>query len=270
MLVICINQIGRFLIAAIVALMPAATIAADSRDPATPAPHGWTVYSAGSPGGAALRCASYSKREWSVSLDGDTPLISSVRTSRQRMTAIAFENGRLAGYDNGPFGGGLWWVGADRSVTMISRAHVRGLVHTTFGTLVLVGLDHWPMRSGQVLRLVPETPYPPSMTMLADLGETPQAFALSSDGAVVVVTGTRVLRINPPGTIETLFSTNYIILQPNSVAVSSDGTIYVGMRYFVTRLALVKQSYEEDWLVPEDCVRFEQQEHSCRCLDQSR
>jgi hypothetical protein len=111
--VICSNQIDRFLIAAIFALVPVTTIAADSRDPATPAPYGWTVYSTGPPGGAALRCANFSRREWSVSLEGDTPLIS-VHASRKTMTAIAFENGRLAGYDNGEFGGGLWWIDADR------------------------------------------------------------------------------------------------------------------------------------------------------------
>ena len=267
--VICSNQIDRFLIAAIFALVPVTTIAADSRDPATPAPYGWTVYSTGSPGGAALRCANFSRREWSVSLEGDTPLIS-VHASRRTMTAIAFENGRLAGYDNGEFGGGLWWIDADRSVTRISRDNVRGLVHTSFGTLALVGLDHLSMRSGKVLRFVPETPNPPSMIILADLREAPRAFTLTSDGAVVVVTGTKVLRINSPGTIETLFSTNYMGLYPHSVVVSSGGTIYVGMRHFVTRLALVKQSYVEDWLVPADCARFEQREYDCHCQDQSR
>jgi hypothetical protein len=70
-----INQIDRILIA-IFALVPVTITAADNRDPAAPAPHGWVVYSTGSPGDGALRCASNSMRVWSVSLEGDTPLIS--------------------------------------------------------------------------------------------------------------------------------------------------------------------------------------------------
>jgi hypothetical protein len=277
------SQIHRFLIAAIFALV-LTPVAADSRDPATRVPYGWTVYSTGSPGGAALRCANFSRRTWSVSLDGETPRISAIdpyRTtegttpeitfgpSRRVAAEIPFENGRLVGFNNGEFGGGLWWISVDRTtMTKIWRENVRGLVHTSFGTLALVGLDHLSMRSGKVLRLIPENPNPPSITILADLREAPRAFSLTSDGAVVVVTGTKILRINSPGTIETLFSTNYFGLSPNSVALSSGGTIYVGMRHFVTRLAPFNQSYEEDWLVPTDCAHFEQREYDCHCLGQ--
>src|SRR5215831_18794169 len=143
-------QIHRFLIAAIFALVPT-TIAVDSRDPATRAPYGWTVYSTGSPGDAALRCATYSRHGWSVSLEGETPRISAIAPpegitpemtfglSRRVAAEIPFENGRLVGFDNGEFGGGLWWITPDRTtMTKIWRENVRGLVHTNFGTLALV------------------------------------------------------------------------------------------------------------------------------------
>ncbi len=266
-----ISQISLFPIAAIFVLVLVTRTAPDNGDSTTPASRGdWVVYSTGSPGGAALRCANNSRRQWSVSLEGETPRISMLPSLGTIWTD--FEGGRLEGLANGEFGGGLWWHNPGRTTrTKISSENIHGIVHTSFGTLVLAGLDHLGMRSGRVLRIIPANPNPPSMTTLADLHEAPRALTLASDGAVVVVTGTKVLRINSPGTVETLVSTNYPTYA-NSVAISSAGTIYVGMRHFVRRLTPVKQSYEDDWLIPADCTRFAQRGDfdDCNCMDQRR
>jgi hypothetical protein len=60
----------------------------------------------------------------------------------------------------------------------------------------------------------------------------------------------------PIGVIETIRSAEYGRLHPNSVAVLRSGVIYVGMRYFVTRLTPKGSSYEEDWLLPSDCPGY--------------
>jgi hypothetical protein len=102
-------------------------------------------------------------------------------------------------------------------------------------------------------------------TVLADLGESPQAFALAPDGSVVLVTSEKIHRIKSPGMIETIRSAKYGLLYPNSVAVLRSGAIYVGMRHFVTRLRPKVSSFEEDWLVPSDCLRFVDLGYRCVC-----
>lgn len=263
-----INRNERLTAGTILVLLLATAMTADSREPSSPAPVDWVVYSTGSPGGDALSCANTSRREWSVSLAGETPRISPAPRSRQ--TRIAFANGWLDGQDLGEFGGGLWWIDTDGARTKISEENVRGLVATSFGTFALTGLDHLDLRSRKVLRVTATNPGPPITHELADLGEAPHAFTLAPDGSVIVITGTKVSRIGAPGVVEKLFSTNYQLLYPNSVALSAAGTIYVGMRHFVTRLTPVGQSYEDDWLVPADCLRFERRGFDCVCLERGR
>jgi hypothetical protein len=61
------------------------------------------------------------------------------------------------------------------------------------------------------------------------------------------------------------FGGKYGGLYPTSIAVLRSGAIYVGMRHFVTRLTPKGSSYEEDWLVPSDCLRFVHLDFRCAC-----
>jgi hypothetical protein len=102
--------------------------------------------------------------------------------------------------------------------------------------------------------------------VLVDLGESPHAFALAPDGSVVLVTSTKIHRIKSPGVIETIHNAAYSLLYPTSVVALRSGEIYVGMRHFVTRLTPTGSSYEEEWLVPTDCLSFVEQDYRCGCL----
>jgi hypothetical protein len=82
---------------------------------------------------------------------------------------------------------------------------------------------------------------------------------------VVLVTSTKIHRIKPPGVIEPIHGAAYEGLYPTSVAVLRSGVIYVGMRHFVTRLTPIGSSYEEDWLVPSDCLKFVDLGYQCAC-----
>jgi hypothetical protein len=180
---------------------------------------------------------------------------------------MQFRGGLLTGRDLGEFGGGLWWSSADRDLTAeISPDNVLGFVETGFGTLALTGLDHLGLRSGAVLVIGAEGPLPPSASVLTDLGEAPYAFTKDTQGNVIVVTGSRLLRIAPPGTVDTMVSTDYGLLYPNSAAIDQSGVIYVGMRHFVTRITPAGAHYREDWLVPADCSKFEQRGLDCVCM----
>jgi hypothetical protein len=218
------------------------------------APDGWTVFSSQTPGLGVLLCANRS-REWKVSLDAEKVVISEHRYGGG-ISMIEYGKGKLEGLDRGEFGGGLWWLEGG-SKTKLSNDIVRGFVRTQFGTLAFVGLHPMgPVGSGKVLIIGGGDTGPPTTTLLADLGGYPQAFALAPEGSVVLVTSTKIYRIKSPGAIETIRSAEYEILYPNSVAVLRSGAIYVGMRYFVTRLTPKGSSYKEDWLLPSDCPGY--------------
>jgi len=234
------------------------------------APDGWAVFSSQTPDDVTLHCANHS-REWKVSLDSEKVVVSEGR-DRSGMSRIEYGTGKLEGLDHGEFGGGLWWLDG-ASKTKISDENVHGFVRTQFGTLAFVGLDHMGLRSGKVLIIGGGDIGPPSTTVLADLGESPHAFALAPDGSVVLVTSSKIHRIKSRGVIETigsaedtaLFGGKYGLLYPTSVAVLRSGAIYIGMRHFVTRLTPKGSSYEEDWLAPSDCLRFVDLGYRCVC-----
>ena len=82
--------------------------------------------------------------------------------------------------------------------------------------------------------------------MLADLGGAPYAYTEDRDGSIIVVTGSKLVRVATAGKVTTIFETNYLLLGPNSLAVTPSGVIYVGMRHFVTRLTPAGGQYQED------------------------
>ncbi len=233
-----------------------------------PAPAGWVVFSSVQPDQSSLRCANYSNREWVVTVNGEqVGIVSRGTQGRGGPRIVPFRGGSLVGRDAGEFGGGLWWSSSDgRIKAKISEDNVLGFVETSFGTLALTGLDHMGLRSGKVLVMSAEGPLPPTAVVLADLGEAPYAFSRDAKENVIVVTGSRLLRIAPPGSVETLFTTDYNLLYPNSVGIAQSGIIYVGMRHFVTRVTPVGPGHREDWLVPADCPKFEQKGLECVCV----
>jgi hypothetical protein len=245
-------------------LMWSAMTASDG-DHTLPPPDGWVVYSHNQPAESALLCANHSNRNWIVAVDGERLRIkSSRRPPHGGPRIMPFNDGTLVGRDQGEFGGGLWWITRESKVEL-SDDNVLGFVDTPFGMLALTGLDHLSLHSGQVLRLSPSSP--PDVVVLADLGQAPYAFVKDAHGSVIVVTGSRLIRIDAPGDVRTLFNSVYGLLIPNSVAVSTSGTLYVGMRHFVTRLTPVGASYRQEWLVPADCAKFELRGFDCVCLN---
>lgn len=232
-------------------------------------PDGWNVYSTTRPDDSALHCASAmvsSTRAVSVTEEGALH-IETTDGNEAGYRQLKVRDGLLEGEDQGEWGGGLSWVSPDsRTRIEISHDNVRGLPYTSFGTLTLTGLDHLGIRSGAVLSIATDEAGQPTATVDADLGESPRAFTFAPDGTVVIVTASRLFRVSAPDVVDVLFSVDYGLTHPASVAATPSGSIYVRMRHFVTRLAPRGASYQEDWLAPADCLHIGGNEPSCPCF----
>ena len=79
------------------------------------------------------------------------------------------------------------------------------------------------------------------------------------------MTSKKIHRIKSPGVMETIRSAEYGLLYPNSVVALRSDVILVGMRHFVTRLTPIGSSYEEDCLVPRNCLRSVDAGYRCVC-----
>lgn len=249
-----------------------------------PAPPGWVLYPTPEADSASLRCAGFSGSAWSVSLDGDDvrikplsgapikdPLPFDIQTKDtaaglggdRRVKRV--KDGWLIGFDAGEFGGALWWFSADGSKRKeLMHENVLGLVESSSGVLVLVGIAHMRTDKGGVLLVREDDKGGWRVERLADLGGEPKAFAKESPDSLLVLTTGRLLRVLTSGKAEQLLSTRY--LYPNSMTVSKTGVIHVGMRHFVTRLTPANNAYKEEWFVPANCRQFELREYKCVCI----
>jgi hypothetical protein len=86
----------------------------------------------------------------------------------------------------------------------------------------------------------------------------PSAPAKEADGSVLFVTKYGLYRITKSGELQRLtYFAKWIGQQhPNSMAVSSDGSIFIAMRMFVLRLRSNSGRYTEEWLLPNECRKF--------------
>jgi hypothetical protein len=184
---------------------------------------------------------------------------------------IAVNDGWLVGMDVGEFGGGLWWFSVDgRSSKKLSDENVHGFAKTSKGVLALVGLTHMSLNSGQVLRIADGEAGNRKVEFLANLGSAPEAFVVESPDTVIIMTTMGLVRVRSAGDVQRLFRTNYELLYPNSMTLSTSGVVNVGMRHFVTRLTPMGNTYKEEWFVPADCTKFLIREFDCECTPGGR
>lgn len=239
------------------------------------APKGWVPFSISD---EALRCGSYSKLEWKVAFKNGRLEIG--RVSRETELKLPFvldgrgkrsvqkvDDGWLAGFDAGEWGGELWWLGEKGSPRRrLSQENVVGLAPASEGFFVFTGLAHLGTDRGGVL-LASRGASGWEARKLAELGSAIWAFAAESSESVLALTTKRLVRVQASGKIDVLLETRYRGLYPNSLALAEDGAMYVGMRHFITRLTPGASGYTQEWFVPESCRRFELRGIDCVCLD---
>ena len=250
-------------------------------------PRGWFVYADEKLKNATehdTRCFNLSRNEWKVSAEaGGTRIAENSRgqveapalprlihqedmTRLQSVTRV--NDGWLLAYDGGEFGGGLWLTNDDGSdVRRISNRDVRAVVMRDDGVLILSGLVHIVLDSGDASFYA----LPHNMNMALQwsikLDGAPTAYAQQS-GAVIVATTHSLDRLTTSGHLEVLHEFPSWIVQQyaNSMAISADGSIYIGMRMFVLRLKDQSGEYSEEWLLPDECRRFTLNESKLKCV----
>ncbi len=179
------------------------------------------------------------------------------------------KDGWLIGGNAGEFGGGLWFKPNDSSRTeKLLNENVLGIIATGNGVLILTGIAHLSWNHGTVFYIPTDAHSSRDVRMLVNLGAAPTAFARESDASLIVVTTKSVLRLTATGAVQILAPLP-LFLYPYSVAIAPDGSIYVGMRFFVVRLVPSSKGYEQQYLLPDICRKFDLS-HSdgiptCRC-----
>ena len=259
-------------------------------------PHGWYVYAHSNLKHAdenTLRCFNFSHSEWRVSLEGDKVDITKWsgrkpdnpslpprlklepgmpgRTVNAGLSgAMHFASGWLLAYDAGEFGGGLWLTNEDGSETKrILTDNVPAIVPLDgVGVLALSGLAHMKMDFGNEFIFSNPDGMNIRLQYAAHLDGAPSAFTKLADGSVLFVTtqSLNAITIKPRESAELNYFPKWTkMLYPNSIVALNDGTIFIGMRMFVLRLTPIPTGYNEDWLLPNSCRKFENRETDCVC-----
>lgn len=251
-------------------------------------PSGWASYPKPKGGSPDLFCANYSRRLWNVTVSRGE-LVTQLQTIPRRRPApeaqaslpggldmAVFQlrpqarrhirevkQGWLIGFDDGEFGGGLWWVDASASAPQkLSGKNVLGFVGLRERILVMAGL----MEQGSVLEAFRDSARQWQVRTVANLGSRPSVWAGASDDSVVIVTADGVVRLASSGDVTQVIKSDFSGLFPSSIVLMPGGTIYIGMFQFIVRVRPVGPDYAEEWFVHSSCQRFEVKDQECVCL----
>jgi hypothetical protein len=253
-------------------------------------PSGWSQYPKPGLESKDRLCGNYSLREWLVSFEEEQlkirqrplpylyrkdslPFEIALKKNKDQEDGLngqrvvyKVDDGWLVGFDEGEFGGSLWWFSQNGNrYKKLTNENVIDFVGLSEKTLILTGIAHMGFDEGKILlvRKVGDGDY--KLEVFADLGSQPDAYINESPDSLLIITTKALMRVTKSGTVRKLFETEYDWLGTTSIALSSKGAIYAGHRHFITRLTPVANGYEEQWFVPSDCTKFEIQDYECIC-----
>ena len=175
-------------------------------------------------------------------------------------------SGWLAGFDAGEFGGGLWWFSGDglKTIELLSE-NVHAIYQIEKDILILTGLNHMGLNYGHAYKF-DDTSGKVTVTLVTDLGGSPEAATVNSGDNIIVATRDRVLRVHKDGKANEMYKSGEHLTYPTSAAVDANGVVYVAMRFFVLRLVPQEASaYNAEWLMPEQCRVFKLEKYICGC-----
>ena len=251
---------------------------------------GWVTLNA-RPSYADLGCTGHSTLFWSTSLQDDVPHATRIGF-REHVDPLPFEvtpdrdrkgnrwatevpDGWIVGFDDGEFGGGLWWFnrdgtrsqrvrpGADASASGRIPENVLGLPNVGGEQIVLMGLDHiFPGPSG-VFRLE-RAQAGWFLTRLARLDGEPDPWVVDGN-QLLFLTVSGLWSVEPKGIVRRLHQTDIGTYSASALVRARDGAIYVGLRHYVVKLQQSRGQWRENWLTPAACTRVETRGDRCEC-----
>lgn len=254
----------------------------------------WTARSHRPPP-SELACTDFSSLFWSVSLKGGVPQAAAVE-ARPHVDSLPFRiaagpdrqgdryveavpGGWIVGFNAGEFGGGLWWFSADGAESRrispettrpvnpdeYSPENVVGLPIVGGERLVLMGLDHMLLRFGRILRLVPDT-VGWKLDPVATLESDPDVWVVDRD-RLLFLTQSGVWSTGPSGDVTRLYQIDMASFSPNAIVRTRDGSLYIGLRHYVLKLAQSNSIWHETWFTPAACANVAMRDDgTCQCV----
>jgi hypothetical protein len=152
------------------------------------------------------------------------------------------EDGWLVGFNRGEFGAALYWFSDDGGRNYkISDHQVVAFIASGGQVRALEGLHHSNISRGSLIRIAREgTAGRWRADTLSLLPQAPRAFSTLRDGTLLVTLTDALVALSTQDRVEVLVSpANWDYFYPNSSVVSADeGTLYVGMRWYVGEVDL--------------------------------
>lgn len=175
---------------------------------------------------------------------------------------LKVDDGWLIGFDDGEWGGSLWWFNADGTQSReLEKAqggpppawhagNVQALLRLGSVILAFTGIEHLTLDEG-LLYLVERGPDGAwAATSVADLGAMPEAVVPVSGDAALVVTNKGLLSVSGSGHVQSLHDVHTAGLYANSIATADGSVVFVGMREYVIVLTKTGSTYAEQWYSP--------------------
>ena len=258
-------------------------------------PEGWVLYSTPKENSREIQCANNSRKEWKVEAENGNlkiskyayeeneqikklppnlqEIISKNRNIKKGLGGYlhieSFEKGWLIGSDAGEWGGSFFWFSENGTrQTELLIDNIRGIAKIADEVFILSGMSHMDTNEGKIYKLVKDEKGNPKTQLLTDLKTQPQTFTTESNQSILITLNDKIMRLKSSGELKELKQTKFNSLYPNSMAITSSNVIYVGMRLFIVRFVPNEKGYVEEWLVPQGCQKFVEQDFDCVCRNE--
>ena len=185
---------------------------------------------------------------WRLSLRKNEVIAEPMRERRTETTRLPFKpkekgmdgdilafqvtDGWLVERNAGEWGGELWWYAPNgQKRYRIGYDQVIGFFQTKEGVFAFKGLNHLGINVGSVSRLTQNAKGRWKSEPFVDLHGYPRTWLRKEDGAFLVVTNDRLLRVGQDKKIEALVKNAcWYALSPSSLVVAPNQDIYIGMQ----------------------------------------
>jgi hypothetical protein len=247
----------------------------------------------GRPSAEELECTYYSRLFWATSVKDGVPHVTEIPL-REHFDPVPFQiaasrdrdgnryvasvpDGFLVGFDDGEFGGGLWWfnhrgtesrrIRSDsakvNSADPYQPENVVGLPIVGGERLVLMGLNHLTGRSGRIFRAVQEgTDW--ALALVAVLEGAPDVWFVDGN-RLLFLTESGLWSTDPRGTTSRIYEVDLSGLSASAIVRAPDRGLYLGLRHYVLRLQESNGNWRETWYTPAGCRKVQIRLGECVC-----